>query len=337
MKDEMIVLIISHSADIHVDEVEKHLLAKGQQFLRLNLDHFPRDYNIEFSVECGNKICYELIHKPSGIKANNRNIKSVWVRKRAPFCFVSEDLCVQEKQFAEQEVEHLFNGFLSSLECYWMSHPKAIRAAQWKVEQLSRANKFGFKTPDTLITNNPAKVIDFYNKHNKRIITKPLSDAALAADKVDHEDLVSCGLYTTLLTSEQIGHIEAVKEFPCNFQQYIEKQFELRVTIIGNDVFTAKIDSQADERTTIDVRDFSAEIDYDAWHLPVEVASQCLEYVHSYGLQYGAMDLIYTPDNEFVFLENNPGGQFWYVEQLVPELRMMEKLADCLTAAGGTE
>ncbi len=42
------------------------------------------------------------------------------------------------------------------------------------------------------------------------------------------------------------------------------------------------------------------------------------------------MDIIVTPEDEFVFLENNPGGQFLFVEQLVPELKMMDTLANCL-------
>jgi hypothetical protein len=49
--------------------------------------------------------------------------------------------------------------------------------------------------------------------------------------------------------------------------------------------------------------------------------------VHSYQLNYGAIDLIVTPDNEYVFLENNPAGQFLFVEQLVPALTMSDSLA----------
>jgi hypothetical protein len=42
------------------------------------------------------------------------------------------------------------------------------------------------------------------------------------------------------------------------------------------------------------------------------------------------MDLILTPDDRFVFLENNPNGQFLFVEQKIPELKMSEALASCL-------
>ncbi|MBP6750029.1 MAG: hypothetical protein KA144_10355 [Xanthomonadaceae bacterium] len=88
--------------------------------------------------------------------------------------------------------------------------------------------------------------------------------------------------------------------------------------------------SQDDERTRTDYRDFSAEIDYIAETLPQEIERRCREFVHSYGLTFGALDLIFTPEGEYVFLENNPAGQFLFVEQLVPELRMLDAVTDCL-------
>ena len=69
---------------------------------------------------------------------------------------------------------------------------------------------------------------------------------------------------------------------------------------------------------------------YEATRLPDDVARRCLEFVHSYGLTYGALDLIVDLEGEYVFLENNPGGQFLFVEDRVPELAMTDALAECL-------
>ena len=52
--------------------------------------------------------------------------------------------------------------------------------------------------------------------------------------------------------------------------------------------------------------------------------------VRSYGLNFGAVDLILTPDDRYVFLEINPNGQFLFVQERVPELRMGEAMAACL-------
>ena len=60
--------------------------------------------------------------------------------------------------------------------------------------------------------------------------------------------------------------------------------------------------------------------------------------VSGYGLNFSAMDLIVTPDDRYVFLENNPNGQFIFVEEMVPELAMTDALAACLIrGAGNTE
>ena len=74
----------------------------------------------------------------------------------------------------------------------------------------------------------------------------------------------------------------------------------------------------------------SAEITYQAIELPEDIKKKCLAFVGSYGLNFSALDIIVTPENQYVFLENNPNGQFLYIEQLVPELQMLETIADTL-------
>ena len=152
----------------------------------------------------------------------------------------------------------------------------------------------------------------------------------LGAELVEAQERITTGMGTTVITEEHMEHIDGVKEIPCYFQSYTDKAFELRVTVIGDKVFAAKIDSQKDARTAVDYRDFSAEIQYEAFKLPQHIEQYCRDFVHSYQLQYGAIDIIVTPQNDYVFLENNPAGQFWFVEQLVPELTMLEALADRL-------
>lgn len=104
--------------------------------------------------------------------------------------------------------------------------------------------------------------------------------------------------------------------------------------MIGEKVFAAKIHSQEEERTRVDFRDFTADVRYEAAELPPEVERRCLQFVHSYSLRFGALDLIVTPEGRYVFLENNPVGQFLFVEELVPALAMTDAVAeDLLTGA----
>ncbi|MDW3190973.1 MAG: hypothetical protein R8G66_01375 [Cytophagales bacterium] len=325
------ILIITNSSDLHADILVSRLEKKGVSPFRINLNEFPRDFELTFETRQDSWMAV-ITHLPSGRELDTHQIKSIWTRKASDFSFLSEnDYSAQEKAYANQETKHVLNGILYSVDCFWMNHPLAVRSALWKGEQTIRAAKMGFNIPESLITNRPESVPQFQEMVNRDVVLKSQSTPSLAMEEVAVDDqVVTQGLQTTILTDDHYENIESVREIPCYFQAYIEKQFELRVTVIGNHVFAAKINSQDSEQTKVDFRDYSADILYEAFHLPDDIETRCRDYVHSYNLQYGAMDIIVTPEGEYVFLENNPAGQFWFVEQLVPELKMMNALAECL-------
>lgn len=322
------VLIVSNASDLHADIVALKLADRGCHPFRINLDEFPRDFAIDLDFgPTGLSGCLE--HLPSGNELLLADVGAVWLRKPAKFNFLS-DLAAQEQAYASAETEHLLSSVLHSLDCFWISHPLAIRGSQWKGEQLRRAATMGFRIPRSLMTNNPDAVRRFRRAVDREIILKTMSSPSLCAQDVPAVDRVLEGLPTTRLSDDHLEDLDAVRELACLFQEYVEKKHELRVTVIGTSVFAAKIHSQADSRTRTDYRDFSAPIAYEATTLPAQMEARCVQFVRSYGLEYGALDLIVTPDDEYVFLENNPAGQFLFVEQLVPELKMTDCVADLL-------
>lgn len=322
-------LIITNSQDLHADLVSTILVNKGHQPFRVNLDKFPRDYTITQKYIDGSHAS-KIVHTPTGTTLESCQIAATWNRKIAEYSFISDDLTVQELEYAKAETEHAMFGLLYTLDCYWMSHPVNLRGSMWKGEQLNRAQKIGFRIPASLVSNCPDEVRDFKNHLPGDMIFKTLSTPDLASSKVSDEERVANGVPTTVITNEFMENVEAVREVPCHFQEYIPKLYELRVTIIGDKLFAAKIHSQEDQRTMVDSRDMTAEILYEAIKLPEAIEKRCFAFVKSYGLNYSAMDIIVTPDNEYVFLENNPNGQFLYVQQLIPEYNMLETLADTL-------
>lgn len=321
------ILIVTNSFDIHADELLSILARKQQTAFRLDLDGFPRDYQISQVFQQG-RVSQQIRRLPDGAWLDLDSIGATWIRKPGEFSYLSPDLSPQELAFAKQEAEHTLQGILNMLDCYWMSHPLPLRGAQWKAEQLRRAERMGFRVPASIITNCPDEVRRFQQGLAGKMIFKAMSTPSLAAEDLAQEQRITNGLHTTIIEDDM--DFAAVAELPCHFQEYIPKQYELRVTIIGEHVFAAKIHSQDDARTAIDSRDMSAEIRYEACVLPADLQQRCLDFVHSYGLHFGALDLIVTPDAKVVFLENNPAGQFLYIEQLIPEFNMLETLADTL-------
>lgn len=324
-----VVLVVSHSEDIHVDLVSPLMAHDHVQVFRLNSDFFPRDYQFWYGYASAG-IEGEIRHLPSGLSIRLKDISAVWLRKPARFSFIDANLSEQEHAFAVEETEHALLGGLYSFNCFWVSHPLQLRGAMWKVEQLQRAVSFGFAIPESLITNLPSKVSQLAAGSPDGIIFKALSSSWLGADKVEPDRQLCNGLATTLLTEQDLSDLSTVSNLPCHFQHYVKKDYELRVTVIGNQLFAARIDSQQDERTEIDCRDMSAAISYSKYQLPVDWAQRILGFVQSYGLSYSALDFIVTTDQKLIFLENNPNGQFLYIEQLVPELKLCQAMADLL-------
>jgi len=323
------VLIVTHSGDLHADRIIPLLAAKGALPLRINLDAFPRDYQLCQLIEnrhCVNRL--RLLPEEQWIDLDT--VGAVWMRKSAEFSYLSADLAQQERAYARLETEQALFSMLYTLDCYWMSHPRAVRGALWKGEQLERARQMGFRVPASIMTNSPDQVRQFRQRIAGPIIFKSMSTPTLAADDVDVEQRISGTLITTIVDDDMLAELDAVRELSCHFQEYIPKRHELRVTVVGRRVFAAVLHSQDDPRTTIDSRDMSAPIRYEACSLAPEIERRCVDFVRSYGLEFGALDLIVTPEDDIVFLENNPAGQFLYVQELVPELRILEALADTL-------
>jgi len=324
------VLIISNSSDLHADLMAPLLAARGMQSFRIDLDRFPRDYQLSQCFLNGS-LRAQLRHLPSGVQVDLEHVGAVWNRKSGEFAFPSDDLAPQELAYARQESEQALFGLLYTIDCFWVSHPTALRGACWKGEQLQRAICHGFRVPASIVTNDPGAARAFLGALPGPGIFKSMSSPLLAADKVADGERIVNGLATTLVTQELFNCLDAVGELACHFQEYIPKQYELRVTVIGESVFAARIDSQDDARTQVDCRDMSADVRYSAVQLPEDLERRCRTFVRSYGLAFSALDLIVTPEGEYVFLENNPCGQFLFIEQLVPEYRLFEAVADLLS------
>lgn len=205
----------------------------------------------------------------------------------------------------------------------WLNDPWCLYRAENKIYQLEVATSIGFSVPNTLITSDPNKVNAFYNNNLGQIIVKLLASSPIL-DQV---------IYTNKVTSEHLSKIDSVKQSPSIFQAIIPKDYELRITVVGDKIFPVKIYSQEDEKTSLDWRRKPKlndhEVKMEVVTLPREVESRIHTYMQSLGLRFGCIDMVVTPEGEYVFLEVNPNGQ-WYFVQLKTEVQIAEAIADLL-------
>jgi len=81
--------------------------------------------------------------------------------------------------------------------------------------------------------------------------------------------------------------------------------------------FAVRIDSQNSKKTEVDWRRYDfANVSHSIERLPCEIHQRCIQLIQKLDLRYGAMDLIVSPQGEWVFLENNCNGQWLWLEKL---------------------
>jgi glutathione synthase/RimK-type ligase-like ATP-grasp enzyme len=117
---------------------------------------------------------------------------------------------------------------------------------------------------------------------------------------------------------EHLDEIESARLSPTIYQALIPKRYDVRVTIVGEQVFAAAIDSQSDPAAALDWRlTDNPALPHHTITLPDRLVRQLRHLMDSLGLTFGAIDLIQTPDGEFVFLEVNPSGQWLWLDSML--------------------
>jgi len=133
---------------------------------------------------------------------------------------------------------------------------------------------------------------------------------------------------------EDLEDLSGLNLCPATFQELLTKSLEIRVTVIGRRVMSASIDSQVSARATHDWRRDGIRMlqDWQPYQLPLDVEEKILRLMDYFSLNYGAIDVILTPDDRHVFLELNPCGEFFWLER-APGLPISDAIADLLVSA----
>lgn len=245
MTDQRLIVLLTCREDETSDRLEALLQARCVPVLRLDTGDFPSCVTLDAYFSGGSwREC--LIQ--NGQFYSLETIRSILYRRPMHYR-ISNELLPTHQDFCEHEAAHSFGGLLRSLNCFWISHPDALRAAGYKPRQLHEAAQVGFTVPRTLLTNNPVAVRSFFEACQGEVIYKPLHFGFIPVSLEEYDSI-----YTSRLTQEHLAELERVRFTAHLFQEYIPKRLELRVTIIGQTIFTVGIHSQHSERTRVDWR-----------------------------------------------------------------------------------
>jgi len=319
------VLIVTHSNDNPcIDTVSEALKKRGAEAVRFNSDLYP----VQLRMSCAyvNNAWDMHFETPDGQRHNITEMEAVWYRRLRLGNGLGEQLDEKFLQPSIEETRRTFFGMMASHGNFQMDQITRLRYNEIKQQQLRVAAELGILVPKTLFTNDPDQVRPFLKECGERgMITK--MQASFAIYEQGKENVV----FTNVVTEDDLDGIENLTLCPMTFQEKLPKQRELRVTIVGDKIFTAEIDSQKSELATNDWRRDGYRMinDWQPHDLPKDLEAKLLKLMDFYGMNYGAIDLILTDDNEYYFLEVNPAGEFFWVDRLM-DYKISEAMADVL-------
>lgn len=321
------ILLLSVQKDVHLDPIVEELRRINAKFIRVNTDDLATSWRIvSRSRRDGDSTTFTNLH--NGKSFSWSAVTAVWYRRpNLPTEFLPHlaDAC---KDFAALETYSLVQHLLSSLPrrpVIWVSDPHVMSRANSRFVQFDAARNAGFNIPDTLISNDPDAVAQF---------ARTAETDTFAVKRISSHSRLdgNISFFTNCLSRTELIEKSAQAQLcPTLVQHYIPKRCEYRVTVIGEAVFVCRLASQDNPTARVDWRQTNpAFVGHEIVDSPA-IAARTRTVVKTLGLNFGAVDLIETPNGEIVFLEVNPNGQWLWIEQITGA-RMTQAMTELLTS-----
>jgi len=315
------ILIITNRLDSHADHLVELLHERHAEVFRFNTEDLLSQHTVTWQPG-GHGVLSNSYHQVA-----LDEVTAVWYRKPNDYT-LPPDLMEFEK-FLREELRAVVGGMYRTMSgVLWVNPIDTQRRASYKLLQLDTAMRVGLEIPATIVTNSPATAADFAEKHGREGIAIKTVGSGLVHLPPGYT------IFTNRVESSALQCKEKVECFPQLFQAYVPKELELRVTVVGQQIFVCEMETQASPlaASRVDWRRYDLEnVPYRPGVLPAEVEKGLRLLMSELGLQYGAVDMIRTPKGRYVFLEVNPSGQWLWVEEKTG-LRISAALADLLTS-----
>lgn len=281
------ILIITSS----IDETASYIVSRYSNvadFFRVDVDNFGK---YRFHVD--NK-GWSISNDYSIVASTD--VYSIYYRKP-----MLPDLSSYDSQYhlmIQRDIISVINGIVDAFPGKVLTKPSILRKTENKVYQLIYAGKNGWNIPQSYIGNNNNDC----SKYEEGVsIIKPLTTGKTHGRN-------GWELYQTNMFR---GIDEDISLTPVYLQNYISKQFEVRITIVGGQVYPVRIDTQ----NQVDWRADYHNHRYTIITCPRDVLMRCYQMMEDFSLTFGAFDFIVTLEGQWIFLEVNPNGQWLWLEQ----------------------
>lgn len=297
------ILIFSEKNDYSTYEVCKWLYFFNADFIRINKEDLVRLIELDIPHT---KITIEV----DGNQIDLNKITSIWYRRG--FLNFSNFLLDEREpilDFKKDEISalnyYVFKRLLNdknSLGNYILSFPN-------KLDVLELASKVGLIIPATFVSANKKKLLEYATAFP--VITKGINASLIFKKKrfMYYGYTKEIHLNTLKKTSEYL--------FPSLIQKRIKKKYEVRTFFCGNKFYSMAIFSQTNSQTKTDFRNYDDLLPNRTvpYRLPKSVLMKIKKMVRKLKYISGSIDTLVDENNDHIFLEINPCGQFGMVSK----------------------
>ena len=310
----MYLLILSEEIDKSSDFVCAWLHYFHFDFVRINQENFFNPIlDVRISID---ESSIQIMVDDRYL--NFSEISTIWARRGYARIYP----IIHQKEYSPEIVDNLkrhMNNESETLRSYiWelfstkkmINHPEKYNFN--KLIALHYAASIGLEIPDTIVTRNGNNIENFL-KQKGNCITKSIQDITNFSGS-------NTSLSIGKIRQITISDVTEPYYWYSLIQKEIPKRYELRIFYWLGKCYSMAIFSQLDPDSSLDFRD----VDVNGIHpnrmvpykLPKDIQTKINKLMKTLKLESGSIDMIVTPENEYVFLEVNPVGQFNFVSEL---------------------
>jgi len=315
-------MLVGYAADEHLDAVQRALAGRGRRVARVNVDRWPLEG--------------WQAHRPPDDAWTYRGVLCRDVDGDRPVAHhaercvrvspASDGPAARVRVFATAQARMALFGMLGAVDApTWINDPWAAARAELKGNQFCAAVRAGLRVPRTLISDDARAIRAFVDEVGGGVVCKSLGDPV-----VWESDRSAGFLYTSQVTEGVLAGLEDRTPVPAIYQERLIPLAEHRITVVGDEVFAARVRVDPD---AVDWRRRLVDgVAFDAVSLAPELEAAVRDTVARLGLRFGAVDLLETADAVW-FLEVNPSGAYGWLERRL-DLPITEAICDQLLADG---
>ncbi|MFD8279702.1 ATP-grasp ribosomal peptide maturase [Streptomyces solisilvae] len=318
----MTVLVLTRPTDATADLVIAELNERSVPVHRLDPRDFPE--TLTMAARIGpDRTSWEGALRGQHRDVSLTDVRSVYYR-RPGTPRIHPDMPEQDARWAQAEAQAGFSGLMYWLPCLWVNHPHRNAWATYPPVALAAAVRSGLTVPQTLITNDPNEAREFVTALPGQVAAYKALGTTRPSDQDDRPQ----ALWTTQVRPDEINDSVALTAH--QFQEWVDKAYEVRLTAVGDQLFAAEIHAGSDA-SRIDFRADYDSLSYKPCQVPEPIARGIHMLMFMFGLQYVALDFLVNPHGRWYLIDVNPNGQWGFI----PDLRtpITRALADLLERA----